>query len=70
MEGKVNGNQLMAAVRVGGRGIQNGATIDSNHVASVQGRNNAITKLLADAVTKELNGETGIYYWNKTRLSL
>lgn len=65
VERKVNGNQLMAAVRVGGRGKQNGATIDSNHVVSVQGRNNAITKLLADAVRKELNGETGIYYWNK-----
>ena len=65
VKGEVNGKQVTAAVRVGGRGRQNGVDIDSNHVASVQGRNNAITKLLADAVRKELNGETGIYYWNK-----
>ena len=65
VKGEVNGKQVTAAVRVGGKGKQNGLDIDSNHVASVQGRNNAITKLLADAVRKELNGETGIYYWNK-----
>jgi hypothetical protein len=65
VKGEVNGKQVTAAVRVGGKGKQNGLDIDSNHVVSVQGRNNAITKLLADAVRKELNGETGIYYWNK-----
>ena len=65
VKGEVNEKQVTAAVRVGGRGRQNGVDIDSNHIVSVQGRNNAITKLLADAVRKELNGETGIYYWNK-----
>lgn len=65
VKGEVNGKQVTAAVRIGGKGKQNGLDIDSNHVVSVQGRNNAITKLLADAVRKELNGETGIYYWNK-----
>ena len=66
VEGKVNGNQLMAAVRVGGGGIQNGATIDSNHVASSHGKGNAITKLLLDALKKENAGKTGVYYINKT----
>ena len=66
VKGEVNGNQLMAAVRVGGGGIQNGATIDSNHVASSHGKGNAITKLLLDALKKENAGETGVYYINKT----
>lgn len=66
VKGEVNGNQLMAAVRVGGRGIQNGATIDSNHVVSPHGKGNAITKLLLDALKKENAGETGVYYINKT----
>ena len=66
VEGEVNGKQLMAAVRVGGRGKQNGATIDSNHVASSHGKGNAITKLLLDALKKENAGETGVYYINKT----
>lgn len=65
VKGEVNEKQVTAAVRVGGTGVLHKETIDSNHVVSVQGRNNAITKLLADAVRKELNGETGIYYWNK-----
>ena len=66
VKGEVNGKQLMAAVRVGGRGIQNGATIDSNHVVSPHGKGNAITKLLLDALKKENAGKTGVYYINKT----
>ena len=60
VEGRVNGNRLIAAFRVGGRGIQNGATIDSNHVVSPHGKGNAITKLLSDALKKENAGETGV----------
>ena len=65
VRGKVNGKQLVAAVRIGGNGVQNGAQIDSNHIVSAQGRGNAITKLLNDALQKELRGEVGVYYWNK-----
>lgn len=65
VKGKVNGKQLMAAVRIGGNGVQNGAQIDSNHIVSAQGRGNAVTKLLNDALQKELRGEMGVYYWNK-----
>lgn len=32
---------------------------------SAQGRGNAVTKLLNDALQKELRGEVGVYYWNK-----
>ena len=66
VEGRVNGNQFMAAVRVGGTGRQNGAVIDSNHVVSPHRKGNAITKLLSDALKKENAGETGVYYINKT----
>lgn len=66
VKGEVNGKQVTAAVRVGGTGRQNGAIIDSNHVASSHGKGNAITKLLLDALKKENAGETGVYYINKT----
>ena len=52
VEGKVNGKQIMVAVRMEGGGRQNGATIDSNHVASSYGKGNAVTKLLLDAPKK------------------
>ena len=51
---------------MGGTGRQNGAVIDSNHVASPHGKGNAITKLLSDALKKENAGKTGVYYINKT----
>ncbi len=66
VKGEVNGKQVTAAVRVGGMGILNKETIDSNHVVSVQGRQNAVSKLLVQAIEKENAGETGVYYINKT----
>ena len=60
VEGRVNEKQLIAAVRVGGRGIQNGAVIDSNHVVSPHRKGNAITKILSDALKNENAGETGV----------
>ena len=65
VRGKVNGKQLVAAVRIGGNGRINYEIIDSNHIVSAQGRGNAVTKLLNDALQKELRGEVGVYYWNK-----
>ena len=40
--------------------------IDSNNIATVFRKGNAITKLLTDAIQKENAGETGVYYWKKT----
>ena len=40
--------------------------IDSNNIATVFRKGNAITKLLTDAIQKENAGETGVYYWIKT----
>lgn len=65
VRGKVNGRQLVAAVRIGGNGVLNDLVIDANHIVSAQGRGNAVTKLLNDALQKELRGEAGVYYWNK-----
>ena len=65
VRGKVNGKQLVAAVRIGGNGRINYEIIDSNHIVSAQGRGNAVIKLLNDALQKELRGEVGVYYWNK-----
>ena len=39
--------------------------IDSNNIATVFRKGNAITKLLTDAIQKENAGETGVYYWKK-----
>ena len=40
--------------------------IDSNNIATVFRKGNAITKLLTDAIQKENAGKTGVYYWKKT----
>ena len=65
VRGKVNGKQLVAAVRIGGNGVLNDLVIDANHIVSAQGRGNAVTRLLNNALQKELRGEVGVYYWNK-----
>lgn len=46
VKGEVNGKQVTAAVRVGGTGVLHKETIDSNHVVSVQGRQNAVASCL------------------------
>ncbi len=66
VQGAVNGHQMMAAVEVDGAGRMNGEPFDINFVSSTQGRKNAVTKLLADAVQKENAGQVGVYYWKKS----
>ena len=39
--------------------------IDSNNIATVFRKGNAITKLLTEAIQKENAGKTGVYYWKK-----
>ena len=62
----VNGKPYIAPVYVTSTSRQNGVTIDSNNIATVFRKGNAITKLLTDALEKENAGETGVYYWKKT----
>lgn len=61
------GHQIIAPIYINGKSRQNGAIIDTNLAASVHGRRNAITRLLANAVEKESNGNTAIFYWNKEK---
>ena len=61
------GHQIIAPIYINGKSRQNGAIIDTNLAASVHGRKNAITRLLANAVEKESNGNTAIFYWNKEK---
>jgi hypothetical protein len=61
----VNGKPYIAPVYVTSNSRQNGVVIDSNNIATVFRKGNAITKLLTDAIQKENAGETGVYYWKK-----
>lgn len=63
---KVNGNQMMAAVEVGGRARMNGKQYDVNVLSSAYGRENTVTKLLTEAIQKENAGETGVYFLKKS----
>ena len=61
------GNQIIAPIYINGKSNQNGIIIDTNLVASVHGRKNAISRLLANAVEKEASGNTAIYFWNREK---
>lgn len=65
---KINGKQIIAPVFVNGNSINNGLRIDSNNIATVFGKDNALTKLLTEALNIEAsnNKAVGVYYWNKT----
>ena len=58
---------VLAAVEIDGKGVMQGNEIDSNTIVSVHSRDNAIKKLLSDAVISEVSGKGGIYYWNKKK---
>lgn len=60
-----NGKSVVAAVQVDGYGTQNNLRIDSNAIASVFGKSNAITKLLTESLNDEANKKTSMFYWNK-----
>ena len=60
-----NGKQIITPVEIDGYGRQNDIIIDSNAIASVFGKSNAVTKLLYNAVLEEKNGKTTLFYWNK-----
>ena len=47
---------------VDGYGVENGIVIDSNAVTSIHGRDNAVSKLLAEAISVEQSGRIGVYY--------
>lgn len=59
------GNTVVLPVYIDGFGFQNGIRIDSNSVTSIYGKNNAVTKLLNDAIREEEHGNIAVYYYNK-----
>ena len=64
---KTDGKHVTAAVRIDGSGRIHGINIDANHMVSVQGRANAVTKLLSEAVKKENAGQVGVYFLDEKR---
>lgn len=62
----VNGKPYIAPVYITSESISNNARIDSNNIATVFRKGNAVTKLLENAVQKENAGKIGVYYWKKT----
>ena len=62
----VNGKPYIAPAYITTTSMQNGLKIDSNNIATVFRKGNAITRMLTDAIQKENAGETGVYYWKKS----
>lgn len=69
LEISYQGKQLVAPVVIDGYGRQNNLRIDSNAIASVHSRGNAITSLLNNAVKAEQAGKIGVYYIEKNKAS-
>ncbi len=61
----INGKPYIAPVYVTGRSTVNDAEIDSNNIATVFRKGNAVTKQLMDAIQKEQTEQVGLYYWQK-----
>lgn len=57
----------IAAMEIDGSGIMHGNIIDANAITSVYNKDNAIRKLLRNAVISELAGKNSIYYWQKNK---
>ena len=58
---------VIAAVEIDGTGRMHEKSIDGNVITTIHSRNNAISKLLKDAVLSESQGKGGIYFWDKNK---
>ncbi len=68
VEEKVNGKQMIMPVEIGGERNVNNYPADVNVVSTAFGKTNVLTKLLPDAMEKELAGkQAAVYYINKKR---
>ncbi|MCK9479844.1 MAG: hypothetical protein M0R40_10165 [Firmicutes bacterium] len=67
LEFEHNGKSVIAPVEIDGYGRQNDIRIDSNAITTVFAKDNAITKLLNNAVSKEAEGNISLFYWDKNR---
>ena len=64
----INGEPYIAPVYISSTDTSNGMRIDSNNIATVFRKDNAVRKLLTEAIDKEKAGSkaVGVYYINKT----
>ncbi len=67
LEFQSKGKPVVAPIVIDGFGRQNSIRIDSNAITSLHGRDNAITRLLNDAIQAEQEGKVGIFYINKKK---
>ena len=65
----VNGKPYIAPAYITTTSMQNGLKIDSNNIATVFRKGNAITRMLTDAIQKENAGKTGVQSVKKGRKS-
>lgn len=64
-QGAAQGKQICALAWISGTGRQKETAIGSDRVVGAQGRNNAVTKLLTEAIKKENAGFPSVYYIHK-----
>ena len=62
----VNGKPYIAPVYITSESRSYNARLDSNNIATVFRKGNAVSNMMENAVQKENAGEVGVYYWNKT----
>ena len=68
VDATINGKQTIMPVSIQTTAISNGVTIDSNHLSSAYGKDNAV-RLFENAVEKENANKVGVYYLDKNRAS-
>ena len=62
-----NGKRIITPVIVDGFGTANGVLIDTNAIASVHKRGNAVNVLLRNAIKNEAAGNVGVFYYDKAK---
>lgn len=65
VKAKINGKQTVMPIEINTTQQLNGKQYDANKVSSAYGKNNAMD-LLTNAINKQIQGNTALYYINKT----
>ena len=64
------GKNIIAPIAIDGYGKQNDIIVDSNAIASVFAKGNAVTGLLKNAVQKEANGQKAVFYLDENKAAV
>ena len=62
----VSGKRVLVAIQVGGKGVVNSNTLDSNKVSTVHGNDDVLYRL-SEAIDMHNNGMTSLFYINKDK---